>query len=38
MHFYLFPQRISIYNYKNDVKIICSLIIYQKHLHNYDNL
>ena len=38
MHFYLLSQQILIYNYKNDVKIIRSLIIYQKHLYNYDNL
>ena len=38
MHFCLSFQRISIYNYKNDIKIIRSLIIYQKHLYNYDNL
>ena len=37
MHFYLFSQQIPIYDYKNDVKIICSLMIYQKHLYNYDN-
>ena len=38
MHFYLLSQRISIYDHKNDIKIICSLMIYQKHLRNYDDL
>ena len=37
MHFYLLSQQILIYDYKNDLKIICSSTIYQKHLYDYNN-